>query len=42
MIVTREYQEAMVNNYRNEGHTEDECMGYTEGLTAMLDLVCVN
>jgi hypothetical protein len=40
MIITKEQQEAMVNNYRKEGRTEYECMGFADGLSAMLDLVC--
>lgn len=39
MIITKEHQETMVNNYRKEGHNEFECMGFVDGLNKMLELV---
>jgi len=29
----------MVNNYRNKGHNESECMGFVDGMNAMFELV---
>ena len=37
MIITKEHQEAMVNNYRQEGHNEFECMGFADGLNKMFE-----
>jgi len=39
MIITKEHQEAIVNNYRKEGHNEFECMGFVDGLNKMFELV---
>ena len=39
MIITKEHQEAMVNNYRKQGHNEYECMGFVDGMNAMFELI---
>ena len=39
MIITKEHQEAMVNNYRKEGHNEFECMGFIDGMNKMFELI---
>ena len=39
MIITKEHQEAMVNNYRKEGRNEFECMGFIDGMNKMFELV---
>ena len=39
MIITKEHQQAMVNNYRKEGHNEFECMGFVDGMNKMFDLI---
>lgn len=40
MIITKEQQEALVYKYMKEKHTQDECVGFIDGLNAMLGLVC--
>ena len=39
MIVTKEHQEAMVENYMKAGHTTDETLGFIDGLNAALDFI---
>jgi len=35
MIITKEQQEAIVNNYRKKGRNEFEVMGFIEGMEEM-------
>ena len=37
MIITKEHQEAMVENYRKKGNNFDKCEAFTDGLNAMWD-----
>jgi len=39
MIITKEQQEALVENYRRKGRNEFECMGFAEGLNEMLNII---
>jgi len=39
MLITKEQQEALVDKYIREKHTQDECIGFIDGLQAMLDLI---
>lgn len=39
MLITKEQQEALVNKYINEKHNQDECIGFIDGLNAMLELI---
>ncbi len=39
MIITKEVQGAMVLNYKSKFHSVDECLGFADGLIAMLNLV---
>ena len=38
MIITKEQQEALVDKYIKEKHNQDECIGFIDGLNAMLEL----
>ena len=40
MIVTKEHQEAMVENYKKRGKTPDEVCAYIDGISDMLTFVC--
>jgi hypothetical protein len=39
MLITKEQQEALVDNYIKEKHNQDECIGFIDGLNAMLKLI---
>lgn len=39
MLITKEQQEALVNNYIKAGHSQDECIGFIDGLNKMLEQV---
>lgn len=39
MIITKEQQEALVDKYIREKHSQDECIGFIDGLNAMLELI---
>ena len=39
MIITKEQQDALVDKYIKEKHNRDECIGFIDGLNAMLDLI---
>jgi hypothetical protein len=39
MLITKEQQEALVDNYIREKHNQDECIGFIDGLAAMLELI---
>ena len=38
MLITREHQQAMINNY-SKLHNTDETLGFIEGMEAMLNYV---
>jgi hypothetical protein len=42
MIITKEQQEAWVSNYVKEKHTQDECIGFIDGINKALDVVNKN
>lgn len=39
MLITKEQQEAWVYAYVKEKHNTDECIGFIDGLNAMLELI---
>ena len=39
MLITKEQQEALVDNYIKAKHSQDEVIGFIDGLIAMLDLI---
>lgn len=39
MIVTKEQQEALVDNYINQGHTSDEVSGFIDGVIKAIELI---
>jgi len=39
MIITKEQQHAWVSNYVKEKHTQDECIGFIDGIQKTLDVV---
>ena len=39
MLITKEQQEAMVDNYIKANHSGAEIMGFIDGLEAMLNLI---
>jgi hypothetical protein len=41
MVLTKEHQEAMVNNYLKD-HTVLETQSYIKGMTAIIDLINKN
>lgn len=42
MIITKEQQEAWVSDYVKEKHTQDECIGFIDGVEKALDVVNKN
>ena len=39
MLITKEQQEALLDKYIKENHNQDECIGFIDGLNAMLGLI---
>jgi hypothetical protein len=39
MLITKEQQEALVDNYIKAKHSQDEVIGFIDGLQAMLNLI---
>lgn len=39
MLVTKEQQEALVDNYIKNKHNQDECIGFIDGINAALELL---
>ena len=39
MLITKEQQEALVDKYIREKHNQDECIGFIDGMNAMLELI---
>lgn len=39
MLITKEQQEALVDKYIREKHNQDECIGFIDGLNAILELI---
>ena len=42
MLITKEQQEAWVSDYVKEKHTQDECIGFIDGVEKALDVVNKN
>jgi hypothetical protein len=39
MLITKEQQEALVDNYIKAKHSQDEVIGFIDGMIAMLELI---
>lgn len=39
MLITKEQQEALINQYIKEKHNQDECIGFIDGIEAMVKLI---
>jgi hypothetical protein len=39
MLITKEQQEAWVDAYIKEKHTQDECIGFIDGINKVMDAV---
>ena len=41
MIITKEQQEALINNYIKEKHSNDECIGFIDGVEKIMNLISI-
>lgn len=39
MIITKEQQEAWIDAYVKQGHTQDECIGFIDGIEKAMSIV---
>jgi hypothetical protein len=39
MLITKEQQEDLIDKYIKEKHNQDECIGFIDGLNAILELI---
>ena len=39
MLITKEQQEALIDNYIKEGHNIDECTAFIDGLVKTIELL---
>lgn len=39
MIITKEQQEALISNYTKKGHSQDECLGFIDGVAKTMELI---
>jgi hypothetical protein len=39
MLITKEQQEALICKYIKEKHNQDECIGFIDGIEAILELL---
>ncbi len=39
MLITKEQQEALVSQYVKAGHTQDECIGFIDGIEKTIELI---
>jgi len=39
MIVTREQQQALIDNYAKKGHSTEEVLGFIDGVVKTMDLL---
>jgi hypothetical protein len=39
MLITKEQQEALIRKYIKEKHNQDECIGFIDGIEAILELL---
>lgn len=39
MLITKEQQEALINNYIKSGRTMDECVGFIDGIEQVMELI---
>lgn len=42
MLITKEQQEAWIDNYIKEGHTQDECIGFIDGVDKVMEVITEN
>lgn len=41
MLITKEQQEALLEKYVKEKHTQDECIGFIDGINKTLELITI-
>lgn len=39
MIITKEQQESWIMNYINDGHSQDECIGFIDGVEKAMSVL---
>ena len=39
MLITKEQQEALVDNYANQNHSNCEVIGFIDGIGALMELI---
>jgi hypothetical protein len=39
MLITKEQQEALLTNYINSGKSQDECIGFMDGMEQLITLI---
>lgn len=39
MLITKGQQEALIANYNKEGHSQDECLGFIDGIGKLMELI---
>lgn len=39
MLITKEHQEALISNYNKQGHSQDECLGFIDGIGKLMELI---
>jgi len=39
MLITKEQQESLIDNYVKEKHNTDECIGFIDGVLKTLELI---
>ncbi len=39
MLITKEQQEALIAKYNKEGHSQDECLGFIDGMGKLMELI---
>lgn len=39
MLITKEHQESLLEKYIKEGKSADECIGFIDGMNAMIEYI---
>ncbi len=39
MLITKEQQQALIDNYISQGHNRDECIGFIDGVERTMELI---
>jgi hypothetical protein len=39
MLITKEQQEALLEDYIKRKHSQDECIGFIDGMNAVIELI---